>query len=121
MQDQKRACASGADKNRDEVEQALLNFRNQKMVDQKVDILDFWESRKSTMPELYELAQILHAVPMTQISVERLFSAMKFIYSDLRGNLSPALLQDILIVRCNVFEHESKGSEKKRKSNPKKK
>lgn len=38
---------------------------------------------------------------MTQVSVERLFSAMKFIYSDLRGNLSPELVQDILIIRCN--------------------
>lgn len=38
---------------------------------------------------------------MTQVSVERLFSAMKFILSDLRTNLNHDILDDILIVRTN--------------------
>jgi len=36
---------------------------------------------EGTYPELYILAKIVFAVPSTQVSVERLFSGLKFILS----------------------------------------
>ncbi|KYQ47162.1 hypothetical protein ALC60_13794 [Trachymyrmex zeteki] len=69
----------------------------------KESILEFWENKKLTMPELYKLSKIILAAPATQVSVERLFSALKFILSLLRSNLSKELVNDILVVRCNHF------------------
>ncbi|KAF0751313.1 zinc finger BED domain-containing protein RICESLEEPER 1-like isoform X2, partial [Aphis craccivora] len=66
------------------------------------DIREYWSLKEKEMPELYEISQILMSIPATQVSVERTFSTLKFILSDLRGNLSPALLESILIIKCNT-------------------
>lgn len=36
-----------------------------------------------------------------QVSVERSFSGLKFIVSDLRASLDPDVLEAIMIIRCN--------------------
>ncbi|XP_043477520.1 zinc finger BED domain-containing protein 4-like [Leptopilina heterotoma] len=83
------------------IEQLLIDFEKTKSISRKENILLFWETRKSIQPELYELAVIVHAVPMTEVSVERLFSGMKFVFSDFRANLHPDILDDILLLRSN--------------------
>lgn len=83
------------------IEILLDNFLKIPRIQKKENLLHYWESRKDLFPELYTLSNIVHAVPMTQVSVERLFSSMKFILSDLRTNLSHDILDDILIVRSN--------------------
>ncbi|KAL5233767.1 hypothetical protein ACI65C_001177 [Semiaphis heraclei] len=67
----------------------------------KADVINYWKDNKIAKPELFELAQILMAVPATQVSVERSFSALKFILSDLRSSISSDILEDILIIRGN--------------------
>lgn len=52
-------------------------------------------------PELYEIAMVILAVPTTQVSVERTFSTLKLILSDLRSSLSDKTLQNILLVKLN--------------------
>ncbi|XP_043464663.1 zinc finger BED domain-containing protein 4-like [Leptopilina heterotoma] len=84
-----------------QIESLLDEFAKTPKIPLKEDILKYWEVRKSSSPELYSLATIVHAAPMTQVSVERLFSGMKFIISDLRTNLSHDMIDDILIVRTN--------------------
>lgn len=82
--------------------------------DLNVSILDFWEEKKLVWPELYQLANIVHAVPATQSSVERTFSTLSFVFGKLRSNLSPQILEDILIIKLNsdifksVFAEEMK-------------
>ena len=49
-------------------------------VDSRTSVLDFWEEKMTTFPLLYELSSIVLAAPGTQVSVERLFSALKLIY-----------------------------------------
>lgn len=59
-------------------------------------------------PELYTLSKIVFAVPSTQVSVERLFSGLKFILTPYRSNITSKNLEDQLIVRTNrLFEKKS--------------
>ena len=46
--------------------------------------------------------KILSAMSVTQVSVERLFSSMKFILSDHRASIKQDLLDAILFLRANV-------------------
>ncbi|XP_018574395.1 uncharacterized protein LOC108913338 [Anoplophora glabripennis] len=64
-------------------------------------ILEFWEKRKSIAPELYMLSQVLLAVPATQVSVERLFSGLKFLLPPTRFNIKDKILEQQLFVRTN--------------------
>ncbi|KAF0721881.1 zinc finger BED domain-containing protein RICESLEEPER 1-like isoform X1 [Aphis craccivora] len=66
------------------------------------NIRDYWRLKEKEMPEFYEISQVLMSIPATQVSVERSFSSLKFILSDLRGNLSPTLLESIMILKCNT-------------------
>lgn len=60
-------------------------------------------------PELFELANVIFAVPGTQVSVERLFSGLKFILSPYRTNITSQNLEDQLLVRTNrLFENREK-------------
>lgn len=86
-------------------EQNLLNFKLTPLLDRKVDLLTFWSENKNTNPQLYKLAMIVLAIPMTQVSVERVFSAAEYVFSDLKGGMSSDLLQDILLIRCNGLHH----------------
>ena len=81
------------------IEKHLNEFRTTIRIPAKSNLFSYWESNKFNKPELYQLAIISQGMPMTQVSVERLFSGMKYIFSDLRGNLLPGLLDDILVIR----------------------
>lgn len=75
--------------------------REQRRISRKTNILGFWQEKSITQPELYKLAMVVLAVPATQVSVERLFSGLKFILSPLRTNINEAILEDQLLVRAN--------------------
>lgn len=70
----------------------------------KEDVLVYWQNNKDNYPELYKLAEIVLAVPGTQVSVERLFSMLKFILNSLRNRLSSDIINDILFLKAN-FRH----------------
>ena len=82
------------------IDKILYDFRRTPRMNSKNSLLAYWKDNKYVMPELYKLAMICLSVPMSQVSIERLFSSMKYILSDLRGNLSPDLLDDILLTRA---------------------
>lgn len=67
----------------------------------KSSVIEFWNKRKEQLPELYELAMALMAIPPTQSTVERSFSALGLILTSRRTNLGDEVLQDILLVRFN--------------------
>ncbi|XP_067213908.1 uncharacterized protein [Linepithema humile] len=84
------------------IEVLLKNYnQEQKRISRKTNILEFWKENSITQPELYKLAMIVLAVPATQVSVERLFSSLKFGLSPLRTNINEAILEDQLLVRAN--------------------
>jgi len=90
-------------KSKPNFETAVRAFANVERLGSKTDILSFWKNN-ATDSILRDVAYTILSVPGTQVSVEQLFSQLKFILSDLRWSLSPENLQNILIVRCN-FAH----------------
>ncbi|KAE8739238.1 hypothetical protein FOCC_FOCC015268 [Frankliniella occidentalis] len=77
-------------------------FRSTERVkDRKTSILKWWEDRKIAYPELYEVAKVVHAIPSTQVSVERLFSALRFIMHHLRSNLNGKMVEDLVLILNN--------------------
>lgn len=64
-------------------------------------IFQYWGKMKCVYPDLYTVAVNVIGVPTTQVTVERAFSALKFILSPQRTNLSEEMLEDILYIRLN--------------------
>jgi len=54
------------------------------------------------LADLRELALLLSALPPTQVSVERLFSALKILKSDHRNRLGEKMLNAMLFLRSNM-------------------
>lgn len=76
------------------------------MLDGKENVLKYWDQKKITHPELSELASMALAVPVTQVSVERLFSSLKFMLDPLRMRLTGSFVDDLLIIRNNTLMME---------------
>ncbi|XP_065365489.1 uncharacterized protein LOC135958514 [Calliphora vicina] len=70
-------------------------------VDFDANLLEYWEEKKYTFPFLKQLADIVHAAPATEVSVERAFSALRLVLSDLRCNLSQDSLRSLMFVKLN--------------------
>ena len=51
--------------------------------------------------QIQPAALAVTALPVTQVSVERLFSALKFIVSDARSSMKPDLVEAVLLLRTN--------------------
>lgn len=69
-------------------------------------VLEYWEKRKSSRPELYKIASVVNAIPPTQSSVERAFSSMPIIITSRRTKLAKETLQNILVIRLNKKLYE---------------
>jgi len=75
--------------------------QEQKRISRKTNILEFWQAKSTTHPKLYKLAMVVLAVPATQVSVEQLFSGLKFVLSPQKTNVDESILEDQLLVRAN--------------------
>lgn len=68
-------------------------------------IFKIWEQYKnltsSHASEMYQIANAIFGIPPTQAAVERLFSALNFIFTNRRHNLKSDLLEDILLLHTN--------------------
>jgi hAT family C-terminal dimerisation region len=65
------------------------------------DIINFWKNR-TEYPILKEIALDILAVPVTEVSVERLFSHLNFILDPHRSSLTGEKIEDILFLRMNA-------------------
>ena len=64
---------------------------------------------EASFPELSELAKMVSGVPATQVSVERLFSGLKYILPPYRSNISSRNVEDILLlIRTNMLFDKKK-------------
>ena len=86
---------------RNEFNVMLEKFDCEPRLARNCDVLAYWEGKKNIYPELFEVSQVVLGVPVTQVSVERSFSHLKFILSDQRASMGEELLEDVLIVRLN--------------------
>ena len=65
-------------------------------------IFEFWRMRKNSKKLLYSIATTILSFPATQVSVERSFSDLNFVFQPKRANLSSDILNDILFIRLNT-------------------
>lgn len=82
-----------------DIEMAIRSFNMREPI--KSSVLEFWNKRQEQFPGLFELASVLLAIPPTQSTVERSFSAFGLILTSRRTNLGDGILEDILLVRFN--------------------
>jgi len=87
------------------IDSVIDSFLSEPRLDQKENIVEYWYGRRVSHPILYALSKVVLAVPATQVSVERLFSGLKFILSLQRSQLSEDLLNDIMFLRANGIFH----------------
>lgn len=66
------------------------------------NVLRYWASMAVTIPDLQKLEMRVIVSPVMQVSMERTFSCLKFIFSPLRSSLSEKVLEDILFIRLNI-------------------
>ena len=85
----------------DGIDKIIEAFSKENRIDKETNLLQYWLERKNVNPVLFHLSQIVLSVPATQVSVERLFSSLKFILSPQRSQMSETLLNDILLIRAN--------------------
>ena len=64
-------------------------------------IKDLFEAIEEYPDQLKDVARLLSSMPVTQVSVERLFSALKLMKSDLRSALKDDIIADMLLLRAN--------------------
>ena len=65
-----------------------------------------WDVNTGLKELLLTMAKILSSMPVTQVSVERLFFSIKFIMNDQRSLMTQELLEVILFLRANA-QHKS--------------
>ncbi|XP_050338888.1 zinc finger BED domain-containing protein 4-like [Bactrocera neohumeralis] len=65
------------------------------------DVLTYWKEKQYTDQELYAISNVCYAVPPTQVSIERAFSALRLVLTDYRNRLSQDVLENILLVKLN--------------------
>lgn len=85
----------------DEVDDIIRSFEGKRESSMHISPLEYWEKHKTEMPILYELSQAIFAVPLTQSSVERTFSALPVILTAKRTRISDECLQNILLLKNN--------------------
>jgi len=79
---------------------SLINFFDLKNYTKVDCAFHYWAEQNSKV--LSQLAWIVFAVTMTQVSVERLFSGVQFILSGLCNSLAEDTLQANMLQRTNV-------------------
>lgn len=63
-------------------------------------IMEFWKNQEM-LPILKEIATDILSIPVTEVSVERMFSHLTFILNRYRSSLKADLLEDIMFLRLN--------------------
>ncbi len=92
----RRGCNTNA-----EIEKLLDGFLKEPRLQKKCNVLKYWVKKSLDEPILFRLAKVVLAVPATQVSVERLFSSLKFVLSPQRSQLAENVLNNVLVIRAN--------------------
>lgn len=82
-----------------EILKTIRNYTDKKPLE--TDVIQYWYNKRFACPILYKLACIVHAVPASQVSVERCFSTLRFILSDYRTRMGENTLEKLMLVMLN--------------------
>ena len=79
----------------------LLELGREERLKKDRNILEYWKQQALKKPQLFELSKVALAVPATQVSVEKLFSGLKFLIGHLRCSLKDDVIDAISLIRSN--------------------
>lgn len=98
---------SAKDQTRQTMDTKLREMPLRSRLPSSESVIEYYWNQKRTEPALYSLAEVALAVPCTQVSAERSFSALGLILTDKRLRLSDKNLSNILFVKLNkeLFEN----------------
>lgn len=82
-----------------EVFRMIRNYTDKKPLETNVN--QYWYNKRFACPILYKLACVVHAVPASQVSVERCFSTLRFILSDYRSRMREDTLENLMLIMLN--------------------
>jgi len=63
----------------------------------------FHHNKAGVSQLLKDTALTVLSLPVTQVSVERLFSGLNYILNALRANMKPQTIDDVMFLRTNRF------------------
>jgi hAT family C-terminal dimerisation region len=97
---------SSAGKTDEDIQQKKFNISNQPPINLSENVLHNWEKRRYDEPNLFKISQVILAVPPTQVSVERAFSALGLVLTARRNRLGDKTIDDLLVCKLNsdVFD-----------------
>lgn len=106
-----------------DIESCARNFLNKyERDDKKESLIEFWQKHKfSSIGPLFPIAMIIHSTPATQVSVERLFSGLRFVFNKLRCKMTGTNINNVMIVRSNYHGLTTEAEDGKRKNKKNKK
>ena len=65
------------------------------------DMLDIWKHESKEFKHLSKVAQLVLGTPSSQVSVERSFSILKFIFNNRRQRLDKDILRKLMFLKLN--------------------
>lgn len=86
---------------------AFDNYEKMRPADIKVSALNQWKEYKKKFPEIAELASVVLAIPPSQSSVERSFSALAIMLNSKSCKISQSILEHKLLIKINQDMVES--------------
>lgn len=78
----------------------IINLQNRPGKQSGFNVLNYWSIEPDA--DLMKLAAVVLAVPVTQVTVERAFSALPLVLTDKRGNINDRNLNELLTIKQNM-------------------
>lgn len=89
-----KVCPEGS------LRERIINLQNRPGKQSGFNVLNYWSIEPDA--DLMKLAAVVLAVPVTQVTVERAFSALPLVLTDKRGNINDRNLNELLTIKQNM-------------------
>jgi len=91
---------SSSTRHEQNVIEMINSFKNQARLRKDADVFEWWKNQAES--DLKQVAAVALALPVTQASVERTFSGLRYILHELRLGLKEDIIEAIMFLRCNT-------------------
>ena len=61
------------------VEAEISSYKKEKRLKTSESNIEFWKKKEMVYPKLYDMAKVLNGIPVSEVSIERLFLNVKFV------------------------------------------
>ena len=79
----------------------ITKYNNRYNITADCDLLSFWKLNAKYFHTFNKIAMVVLGIPSTEVSVERIFSTLKYILGDQRMSIDGDILDKLLMVLLN--------------------